>query len=139
MGLISKQDVRQYLVDNSADDNPLLLDLAYTDDDLAAAMKSAAREFNSITPYSISVAPDALPDDTNVFFDAITASLLRMSLLQKTRNDITHQAGNVSVQVDSVYIGHLRSLIPLFDERFRKAAFDIKLARNLNDGFGAVG
>lgn len=140
MGFISKQDVRQYMLDRTADDNPLLLDLAYTDEDITAAMKAAAREFNSIPPLFVrNFDADSLPDDTNIFFDGIACALLRMQLFQKTRNDIQHQAGNVTAAVDAAHINHIRQLIPMFDERFRRAAGDYLLAINVNNGFGSVG
>jgi hypothetical protein len=49
------------------------------------------------------------------------------------------QAGNVNVQVGSVQVAHLKNLIPMFDERFRSAATNIKLSINLNAAFGSIG
>lgn len=138
---ITESEVRDYIRDKTADDNPLLAgDLRYTSEEILSAMRWAAREYNSLPPIGVSnVDPDHLPGDTNIFLDGITAALLRTTLIRESANDIQVQAGNVSVQVGSVQIAHLKSLIPLFDERFRTAATNVKVSINLGNAFGSIG
>lgn len=138
---LTELDVRQYIIDQGEGDNPLLAgELRYTTEQIYTAMQTAAREYNTLPPLFVSrVSPDALPGDTNIFLDATTAALLRMTLLNKTANDIQVQAGNVTVQVDGLQISHLKSLIPIFDERFRSAATHLKQAINLASAFGSIG
>lgn len=139
--IITEEDVRDYLKDKVAQDNPLLAgELRYSTEDIHKAMRRTAREYNAIPPIGVSaVDPEALPGDTNVFLDGIAAALMRMTLINETANDINISAGNVSVQVGALQIGHLRNLIPMFDDRFREAATNIKLSINLNNAFGSVG
>lgn len=138
---ITESDVRDYIRDRVADDNPLLAgELRYTSEEIAFAMRTAAREYNSLPPIGVSVVdPKALPGDTNVFLDGIAAALLRTTLLRETANDIAVQAGNVSVQIGSVQIAHLKQIIPMFDERFRTTATNIKVSINLSHAFGSIG
>lgn len=138
---ITELDVRDYIRDKTAEDNPLSAgELRYTSEEIASAMRWTAREYNSLPPIGVSsVDPAHLPGDTNIFLDGITAALLRTTLLRETANDIQVQAGNVSVQIGSVQIAHLKQLIPMFDERFRSAATNVKLSINLASAFGSIG
>lgn len=138
---LTEDDVRAYIADLVDTDNPLLAgDLRYTPSDIINAMRWAAREYNSLPPIGVSnVDPDHLPGDTNVFLDGIAAALLRMTLVREAANDLAVVAGNVSVQVGSTQIAHLKNLIPMFDERFRTAATNIKISINLSNCFGSVG
>jgi hypothetical protein len=138
---ITEDNVRSYIKDSVESDNPLLAgELRYTPKEISQAMRTAAREFNSLPPIGVmSVNPDHLPGDTNVFLDGITAALLRMTLLNEAANDIQVTGGNVQVSIGATQIAHLKTLIPMFDERFRTTATNIKVARNLSNAFGSVG
>lgn len=138
---ITEDDIRFYIKDSVESDNPLLAgELRYSSEEIAQAMRTAAREFNSIPPIGvISVEPSALPGDTNVFLDGVTAALLRMTLLNEAANDLQVSGGNVQVQVGATQIAHLKTLIPIFDDRFRRTATDIKVSKNLGNVFGSIG
>jgi hypothetical protein len=138
---ITEEDIRFYIKDGVESDNPLLAgELRYSSEEIAQAMRTAAREFNSLPPIGvISVDPAALPGDTNVFLDGVTAALLRMTLINEAANDLQVSGGNVQVQVGAAQIAHLKTLIPMFDERFRTTATNIKIARNLSNAFGSIG
>lgn len=139
--IITETDVRGYIKDQVSGDNPLFAgDLRFTSEEIKQAMRTAAREYNSLPPIGVStVNPDFLPGDTNVFLDGTVAALLRTALINETANDLQVQAGNVSVQVGAVQINHLKTLIPMFDERFRTAATNIKVSINLAGAFGSIG
>lgn len=138
---ITEGDVRAYIKDRAEGDNPLFSgDLRFSSEEIAQAMRTAAREYNSLPPLGVStVSPDRLPGDTNVFLDGITAALLRTALVNEAANDLQVQAGNVTVQVGATQIGHLKTLIPMFDERFRTAATNIKVGINLSHAYGSIG
>lgn len=139
--IITEADVRSYIKDQVENDNPLLAgELRYTPEEIAFAMRTVAREYNSLPPIGVStVDPDYLPGDTNVFLDGIAAALMRTSLVNEAANDLAVQAGNVNVQVGSVQINHLKQLIPMFEERFRRTATDIKVSINLASVYGSIG
>ncbi len=140
--MITEQDIRDYIRDSVETDNPLLAgELRYTPKQISQAMRTAAREFNTIPPIGVlPVDPEHLPDDTNIFFDGITVALLRQSLVFEAANDVQVTGGNVNVNLGATQINHLKTiLIPMFEERFRRAATDVKVAANLRSAFGSVG
>lgn len=140
--MITEQDIRDYIRDNVEADNPLLAgELRYTPKQISQAMRTAAREFNTVPPIGVlPVDPERLPDDTNIFFDGITVALLRQSLVFEAANDVQVTGGNVNVSLGATQINHLKTiLIPMFEERFRRAATDVKVAANLRNAFGSIG
>ena len=140
MAYVTPLDIREYMQDVTADDNDLLLDLAFTDEQIQRAMRSVMREWNSLPPYVDPIRDEnKLPFDTNIFLDGAVAALLRMHLLQKTRNEVDYQAGNAAVNTDVVYIKRLKELIPMFEGRFKEAASNAKLSINLAHAYGQVG
>lgn len=131
------QDVRDYVWDRSLDDNYLELDLTFSDDEILNAMKRAAREFNSIPPYVSKVEPARLPNDTNIFLDATVAQLYISRLNQLSRDDIDYTAGGVSTNLVQKQIEHMRLLGREHQARFKEAAANYKITRNLRDAFGS--
>ncbi len=133
------QDVRDWLLDRSAADNLLDCDLTFTDPEIVAAMRSAAREFNSIPPYIQNVSADCLPMDTNLFLDAVVYFLYNSKIANWARNAVTFEAGGVKASPDE---DRMKRLIPLRDmhyERFRETAGTIKHYNNLRQSWGVVG
>ena len=138
--MITVEDVRDYVRDVTWEDNDLLLDLAFTDEQIISAMKAVVREWNGIPPYTLDGYTYAtLPDNTNVFFDGITAALLRTELINKTRNEADYRAGNMSTTIDTTYIQRLRELIQMFQGRFKEVAQGLKLTDNLEAVYGQIG
>ena len=138
--MITIEDVRDYIKDVTWEDNDLLLDLAFTDDEITRAMKAVVREWNGIPPYTLDKYQyDQLPDNTNVFFDGIVAALLRTELLNKTRNEADYRAGNMTTTIDTTYIQRLRELIQVYEARFKEVAQGLKITKNLSDVYGQIG
>lgn len=128
---ITHKDVRYYLLDRSVEDNDLDLDLSFSSEEIDDAMKRAARAYNSMPPFVSSVVWSSLPDDTNIFLDAIAEQLYVSLLAKLSRNDIDYQGGDVSVNIVSKRIEHLKGLIKEHRARWQEAARDIKLTTNL--------
>lgn len=139
MSYITEQDVRDFMQDRTAEDHILLPDLAFTSEEIARAMKTVARRFNSLQPYSITVQADRLPDDTNIFFDGIAAALLDLKRINSSLNDLDYAAGNVQASVQGNLLKNLASLIPVYEARFREAAQAIKISTNLDYSYGSLG
>jgi len=138
--MITIADIRAYVKDVTWQDNDLLMDLAFTDEQITQAMKSCVRDWNGIPPYvARGYKWDKLPDDTNVFFDGTVASLLRTEFLNKARNEAVYQAGNMSSNIDTQYINRLKELIQLHEARFKDVASGVKLSLNLNAAYGPLG
>ena len=137
--MITAIDVREYILDRSIADNALDLDLTFDDAEIISAMKRAAREFNSIPPFVSRVNPDQLPDDTNLFLDAIAVQLYISRLSKLQRSDIDYTAGGVTTNLVAKQLEHLQSGIKFHDERFRSAATALKIGINLQQAYGQVG
>lgn len=132
-------DVREYLRDRNFRDNLLLPDVAYSAEEIATAMKTAAREFNSTPPLVMFVDAQSLPDDTNIFFDAIAAALMRSVAANATANDMDYSAGGVTANVQGNKLKNFTAAAVMFDERFRRAAVDVKTTYNFSLVDGPVG
>ena len=126
-------------MDRASTDNIYLMDLAYTSDEIHAAMRSAVREFNSIPPLGVGhFHPDCLPGDTNLFLDGITAALLRMELSKRRRNDVDYQMAGASASTEATRIKHIENDIKMYADRFKEAATNLKITLNLNIYFGPI-
>lgn len=139
MSYITEADVRDYLRDRSFQDNLLVSDVTYSSEDIATAMKSVAREFNSVPPLVIFVSAQCLPDDTNVFFDGIAAALMRSVAANATANDMDYSAGGVSANIQGNKLRNFSAAAAMYGDRFRQSATDIKIIFNLSQADGLVG
>ena len=138
-GYITEQDVREDMKDRSFEDHLLLPDVAFTPEDIAYAMKKAARKFNSIQPYVCTVEPHKLSARTNVFFDGIAWALLERWLLNASLNEMDYSAGNVTASTQGKLIGNLEKMVKNYREQFITVATEMKVSINLNNAFGEIG
>ena len=134
---ITVEDVRHYIMDRTPDDNDLLVDIAFDNNEIRQAMVYAARDYNSIPPLVAFVSPEYLPARTNMFLDCIVKHLYIMSLAQLTRNDVDYTSGGVATNLVGKRISHLRDLIAFHQQQFIEAASNEKLLINIDDAFGA--
>jgi len=140
--MITEDKVRLYLIDRTASDNPMDGDLQFSSEDIAEAMKDAVREWNSVPPpvFPLSMSQaQCLPDNTNVFFDAIVASLYRRQVLKEQKKDVPLSAGNMTGDITARRIQHFTTTAKEYQEKFFQAANYHKKVRNLQDAFGIVG
>ena len=139
MSFITELDVREEMRDRSAADHLVLPDIAFSSDDIAQAMRKAARRFNSIRPYVISVEAGKLPDRNNIFFDGIAWALLEGMLLNSSMNDLDYTAGNVQASVQGKLVGNLEKLAGKYEKRFVEDATALKISTNLLGAYGQLG
>lgn len=137
--MITIADIRTYLLDQTASDNQVLQTLAFSDEQIETAMKTAAREFHSIPPDSIRVQASSLPDDTNLFFDGISAALLRSEIARLARNDIDYSGGSVHVNTTGKRLEHFKVLEQHHQSRFERATVQLKKVRNIRNAMGQIG
>jgi len=133
------EDVRLALMDRTPADNPLDMDLSFSDGEIAQAMTRAAREYNSIPPFVRSVTGARLPADDNVLLDATVEQLYIALAAKLRRNDIEYQAGGVSSAVDRARIVHLKDMIAEARARWEPRARERKLAANMAQAFRMYG
>lgn len=139
MSHIKIDDVRDYILDRCAEDNQLYLDVVFSGDEIQNAMKRAAREYNSVPPLISTVHWEHLDDSTNLFLDAIVAHLYISRISQLQRNDIKHDVGGVSVDLEQRQIEYMTKMIPFFLDRFKEATHARKLTANLRAAYGRIG
>ena len=132
--MITEKDVRAYVADSTQADNDGL-DLYFSTEEIADAMKRAARMFNSVPPLILSVTADTLPDDTNIFLDATAAQLFTTELNKLTRRDIDYSAGGVQAPIERARINHLKNLIEFHTKLFMEAAKPFKVSQNINRAY----
>lgn len=132
---ITSDDVRHFIFDRNIQDNDLLLDLNFSEEEVRHAMVRAAREYNSVPPFVHMVDPAWLPADTNIFLDGIAMHLYIGELSKLMRNDIDYNTGNVTTNLVAKRIEHLKELIKMHSERFVTAAKNVKLTANIHAAF----
>ena len=125
------QEIRMFMLDRSAEDNALDLDLSFSDEEIVSAMKRAAREYNSIPPFVSKVHENRLPNDTNVFLHASAEQLYVSELSRAIRSDMDYTAGNVSVNIEKKRIDHFKDMIKYHRGEWKETATKIKVAANL--------
>ena len=137
--MITEQDVRMFLLDRTVDDHLVLPDIAFSSEEIAFAMKTAARRYNSIRPYVDYVQPGNLPDSTNLFLDGIAGALFDTKRVNAGLNDMEYSAGNVSANVQGNLAKNAEAIAAFFNERFQREASELKIARNLQYASGQIG
>jgi len=125
------------MLDRSASDNDLDLDLSFTDQEIIRAMQRAARAFNSLPPLVMTVTYNCMPLDTNIFLDATVEQLLLAELMKLRRNDIDYNAGGVATNLTAKRITNYEKAIKELGASWRDVASKIKIAYNLSLAFGA--
>lgn len=135
---ISLEDARQFLFDRTASDNPLDLDLSFTEKDLEFAMRHTAMRYNAIPPHVIHVHPDRLPFGETML-NGVAYYLYLGKLQQLMRNDVDYSAGNMSIDINKRRIESIQKLLPMFKEAFERQSKEEKVTINLNNGFADVG
>ena len=137
--MITEQDVRMYLLDRTVEDHLVLPDVAFSPEQIAFAMKTAARRYNSIRPYVDYVQPDSLPGDTNLFLDGIAGALFDMLRTNAGLNDMEYVAGNISTNVQGNLAKNADAIASFYNDRFTREATELKVSRNLQQAFGRIG
>lgn len=131
---VTVDKVRFWISDRNPEDNPMLLDLEFTDEEIVQGMEHAAREYNSIPPVSWRVDARHLPDDTNLFYEAVAEIMYRHLLHRLMRNQYQYQAGNVQVDDVGQKIKGLQELIKMVGG-WRQTAQSIKLKNDTRGYF----
>lgn len=128
-----------YIIDRTVDDHLVLPDVAFSPEQIAFAMKTAARRYNSIRPYVDYVQPNNLPGDTNLFLDGIAGALFDMLRTNAGLNDMEYAAGNVTANIQGGLAKNAEAIAAFYNDRFTREATELKLSRNLQHAFGQIG
>ena len=132
--LICTEDVRHFILDRDAQDNPLLMDLAFSEDEIDRSIRYACMSFNEIPPYVFDVHPERIPFEA-CFLHGILYHLYLAKFSQLSRNDIDHQEGNMTVEVTKRLIANLKDLMQFHKTEFETAAKNRKITANVSAAF----
>jgi hypothetical protein len=133
MSYITETDVRNFMFDRSAEDNELDMDLSFSPEEVADAMKRAAREVNSIPPKTLSWKPSEFPDTDNTFLYAIAEQLYLSKLQQLMRNDVEYTAGGITGSATAKRIAHFKELIKFMRGAWEPTVKQAKIAANMRN------
>lgn len=137
---LTVEDIRYAVMDRTPEDNELEFDLAFTDEEIALAMRHAAMDFNTIPPIGGMMAdPSMLPACYSTFLDGTIAKLYTTLLAKLRRNDMDYTAGGVSANIVQKRIQHFERARQEHNEAFRTSARDLKITYNLSRIGGRVG
>lgn len=128
-------DVRAFLLDRAATDNPLLMDLAYSDEEINRAKRFACMSFNAITPYVYNLSPEFIPFADIMMLHGVVYHLYLSKVAQLSRQDVDHTAGNMTVDVTKRQIANLQALLALHKKEFETMAKQRKVTYNISQAF----
>lgn len=133
--LITVEDIRLFILDNSIEDNALDMDLEFSDSEILEAMRRCAMTYNTTPPLIGSkVSPENFPYSM-VFLHGVAYQLYLSKLHELTRNDIDYNAGGVSTNLVAKRIAHVKGLIQLHKEAFEVQMRELKYVQNANRAF----
>jgi len=135
--VLTVDKMRFWVMDRTPEDNPLEGDLFFQDLEYMTAMEHAARAFNSIPPFTAYVNPSALPDNTEIFFEATAEMLYKMKLHSLMRNAFEYNGGNVAVDEDNTKIKGLKDLIASV-AGWRETAAILKTQINVSGFYSSI-
>lgn len=139
-GYLTHDDVRNFMLDRSIEDNLIDRDLAFSDEEIADAMRRCARDYNAIPPYGVSGARgDRLPGNSTLFLYGVAKQLYLSALQKLMRNDIDYTAGNVTTSLTAKRIEHYTNLVKLMDTEFKTIALAVKKNINIRKFMGKIG
>lgn len=133
-GKIDVEDVRFFLMDRTAEDNPLELDLFFTDPEIQQAFRFAAMKFNEIHPQTFNVDPAALQFGFGML-QGVIYCLFMMKMAQLSRSDIDYVAGNMTIEINKRRIAYFEKWIPFFKQEFEMTATQHKVKVNLENAY----
>lgn len=130
------EDIRHFLMDRSAADNDLLLDVQFTDEEINRAIERCVMHYNEVPPQCDPVHVSNVPR-TYMFITGVAYHLSLSLMLKLMRNDVDYNAGGVQVEIDKRRIEHLKEIVPALKGDFMDLAQSRKRSINIEGAYGA--
>lgn len=131
--------VRHFIWDRTIEDNPLELDLEFSDQEIGHARQFAAMMFNSIPPFVVTIQANNIPTNWEYpFLLATVYHLLLAKLMQLSRKDLDYTAGNMTVDINKRRIDFLSKWAPAIKTEAMATIKEHKVAANLESAYGHV-
>lgn len=131
--------VRHFIWDRTIEDNPLELDLAFSDPEIGYARQFAAMMFNSIPPHTVQIQANNVPVNWEYPFMVGTVYHLFLGkLMALQRKDLDYSAGNMTVDINKRRIEYLTKWAQFFKTEAEAKIKEQKVIANLNAAYGSV-
>jgi hypothetical protein len=134
---VTLEDIRLFMIDKRPEDNYLLDDLEFTNEEITSAMNLAIDKFNSISPTIVYYTAQTFPFRYQLI-EGTAAILLRMRAINLTRNRLNYQSqGGTAVQ-DKDRAPEYLALAKLLMEDFERESRDLKKNMNTEACYGTL-
>ena len=130
LGQLSTDRVRQFMFDQTLQQNLLEMDLTFSEPQILSAMDFAALDYNEMDPKVHTVSPRSLPFAL-CFLYGVAFYLTQGKIMEWTRNDINYTAGNMTASPEQARIKHYKELMMMFMTEWKTRAKLHKLAINI--------
>ena len=140
-GSLDTEDIRHFIWDRTVNDNPIELDLVFSDAEIGNAFRYAAFQYNSIPPYISTIRGPGDVTDNRLTYPVMLAVIYHLFLAkasQLSRQDIDYSAGNMSVDFTKRRIEYLTKWAKAFKDESMQGMQAYKLMVNINSGFAAM-
>lgn len=137
-GSLDVEDIRHGLMARTIEDNPLELDLEFSDDEIGWAFRHAAMMFNALPPHVYNItSPRDVTDQrlTYSFMLAVYYHLCLAKAMKLQRTNIDYSAGDMQADFTKRRIEYLTKWSKVFQEQAAQGMQNYKLVVNLNQGF----
>jgi hypothetical protein len=128
-------DIRHFIWDRTIEDNPLELDLEFSDLEIGHARRFAAMMWNSIPPYVRTITAEQVPTSEYGFLLAIVSHLFLAKLMSLQRKQIDYNAGGMSVDLFGKRIEYLTKWSVALKQEATEIIKTQKLSENLESGY----
>ena len=129
-------DIRHFIWDRTISDNPLELDLEFSDEEIGHARRFAAMMWNSIPPYVRQISANQVPTNGDYgFLLAIVYHLFVAKLMSLQRKDLDYSAGNLTVDINKRRIDYLSKWVVALKQEATEVIKTQKLSENLESGY----
>jgi len=131
--------IRHFIWDRTLEDNPLEMDLAFSDPEIGHARQFCAMMFNAIPPFTVQTTPDVIPPNWQYSFIIGTVyHLFLAKLMSLQRKDLDYTAGNMTVDINKRRIDYLTKWSQFFKVEAETKIKEQKVLANLNAAYGSV-
>ena len=139
-GKLDTEDIRHFIMDRTVEDNPIELDLEFSDEEIGWAFRHAAMAYNGIPPYvGLINGPNDVTDPRLAypFMIAVIYQLFAAKAAKLARMDIDYSAGDMQVDFTKRRVDYLTKWAQAFKDESTAGLKNYKLVINLESGYAA--
>ena len=135
---MTHDSVRHFIWDRTLEDNPLELDLEFSDLEIGHARQFAAEMINSMPPFTVQIQPNQVPINWAYPFRlAVTYHLFLAKVMALQRKDLDYTAGNMTVDINKRRIEYLTKWAKVFKDESTQLIKELKVVANLEAAYGS--